>query len=83
MNHPSHHTINNVAGDGEVIAFFTTPTGENLAVSALFRVNPANSHASQFLHQFVSYANATGPSQVTLNDWSLKNMIPSDASYYV
>jgi carbonic anhydrase len=83
VNHPSHHTINNVAGDGEVIAFFTTPTGENLAVSALFRVNPANSHASQFLHQFVSYANATGPSQVTLNDWSLKNMIPSDASYYV
>lgn len=83
VNHPSHHTINNIAGDGEVIAFFTTPTGENLAVSALFRVNPANSHASQFLHQFVAYANASGPTQISLNDWTLKHMIPSDASQQV
>jgi len=48
VNHPSHHTIENIQADAEVIAMFTNPTGGNLCVSTLVRVNPHQTSASSF-----------------------------------
>ena len=80
MNHPSHHTLEGVAADGEVVALFQTPTGEYLMVSSLFRVNPNETPSFSFFKQFVPYAQTAGPSQVSLNSWSLTQLGSGD--YY-
>ena len=83
VNHPSHHTIENIQADAEVIALFRTPTGKVLAVSVLVRVNPAQTDGSRFLNSFIPYANSSGRQQITLgNNWSLTMMIPPNATFY-
>lgn len=82
VNHPSHHTIENIQADAEVIALFTNPTGKKLLVSSLVRVNPAQTDASKFLNGFIPYAK-TGGTQVKFgDDWTLSMMVPPKASYY-
>jgi len=83
VNHPSHHTIENIQADAEVIALFRTPTGKVLTVSVLVRVNPAQTDGSRFLNSFIPYANSSGSQQITLgNNWSLTMMIPPNATFY-
>jgi len=82
LNHPSHHTVEGVQADGEVTAFFKKPTGELLCVSALFRVNPAQTPSYTFFKQFVPYALTTGNTQLTLNNWSVAMMVPPAGEYY-
>ena len=85
VTHPSHHTIENIQADAEVVAVFTNPTGKYLYVSSLARVNPAQSSASQFFNGFVGYADPTQP-YTTVNlgeNWGLFMMIPPARSYYV
>ena len=83
VNHPSHHTIEGVQADGEVIAHFRKPTGEMLCVSSLFRVNPAQTPSYTFFKQFVPYATTAGePTKVTLQNWSLSMMVPPNSAYY-
>jgi carbonic anhydrase len=81
VNHPSHHTLEGVQADGEVIALFRTPTGEHLMVSSLFHVNPNDTPSSNFFKQFIPYAVTGGPSNVSLNGWSLSQM--GTGGYYV
>ena len=83
INHPSHHTIEGVQADGEVIAFFKKPTGELLCVSALFRVNPAQTPSYTFFKQFVPYVQPTSETTVTLQNWSVAMMVPPSGEYYV
>lgn len=85
VNHPSHHTIENIQADGEVIAVFKNPTGKYLCVSSLFRVNPSESPSTHFFSSFIQYAN---PSQthVKVNlgeNWSLSMMMPTTKAYFV
>lgn len=85
VNHPSHHTIENIQADGEVIAMFTNPKGENLCVSTLFRVNPSQTSASSFFNAFVPYGNpSVASTPVNLGEsWGLFQMVPPNGSYYV
>lgn len=85
VNHPSHHTIENIQADAEVIAVFNNPTGGYLCVSSLVRVNSSQTPSSHFFNSFVGYAN---PNQaytaVNLGEnWSINMMVPPNGSYYV
>ena len=82
VNHPSHHAIENIQADAELIALFTNPTGKKLVVSSLVRVNPAQTNASKFLNGFIPYA-STRITQVKFgDDWTLSMMVPPKATYY-
>jgi len=85
INHPSHHTVEGVQADGEVVAYFKKPTGENLCISTLFRVNTAQTPSFNFFKQIVPYALAPGedPTKVALQKWSLTQMVPPAGSYFV
>jgi hypothetical protein len=85
INHPSHHTIEGIQADGEVVAIFQKPTGDILCVSSLIRVNPTESPSFTFFKQTVPYADPSSsePRQVALNNWGLHMMVPSQGSYYV
>lgn len=85
VNHPSHHTIENIQADAEVIAIFTNPSGKYLCVSSLVRVNSSQSTSTQFFNKFVPFANPTETqTQVNLgDDWGLQMMIPPNGAYFV
>lgn len=85
VNHPSHHTIENIQADAEVIAMFTNPTGSNLCISTLVRVNPHQTSASSFFNAFIPYGNpSVASTPVNLGEnWGLFQMVPPAGSYYV
>jgi carbonic anhydrase len=85
LNHPSHHTIENIQADAEVIAMFTNPTGGNLCVSTLVRVNPHQTAASSFFNAFIPYGNpSVASTAVNLGEnWGLFQMVPPNGAYYV
>jgi carbonic anhydrase len=83
INHPSHHTLEGVQADGEVVAVFRKPTGEILCVSSLFRVNPAQTPSYTFFKQVVPYAQTAGETKLALQNWSVSMMVPPTSSYYV
>jgi len=85
VNHPSHHTIENIQADAEVIAIFTNPTGKFLCVSSLVRANSAQTPATHFFNSFVGFADTT-KQYTTVNlgeNWGLNMMVPPAGSYYV
>jgi len=84
VNHPSHHTIENIQADAEVIAVFKSGS-KVLCVSALVRVNPAQTTSTHFFNSFIPYANPnTASTDVNLGDnWGLFMMIPTNGSYFV
>jgi len=85
VNHPSHHTIENIQADAEVIAVFTNPNGSYLCVSALVRVNSSQTSATHFFNSFVGYANPN-EKYTTVNlgeNWMLPMMVPPNGSYFV
>lgn len=82
VNHPSHHTIEDIKGDGEVIAVFENPSGKFLCVSSLFKVNSAESPSTHFFNSFIPYID--GMTRVNLGDnWSLSMMMPTNKGYFV
>lgn len=85
VTHPSHHTIENIQADGEVIAFFNSPTAGLLCVSSLFRVNPTQNSSTHFFNAFVPYANPNAPfTSISLGEqWGLFMMVPPAGSYFV
>ena len=85
LNHPSHHTIENIQADAEVNAMFTNPTGKNLCVSTLVRINPHQTAASSFFNAFIPYGNpSVASTPVNLGEnWGLFQMVPPAGSYYV
>lgn len=85
VTHPSHHTIENIQADGEVVAIFNSPTGGLLCVSSLFRVNPTQNSSTHFFNAFVPYANPSAPfTSVSLGEqWGLFMMVPPAGSYFV
>jgi carbonic anhydrase len=85
VTHPSHHTIENIQADGEVVAVFTNPSGKILCVSSLFRVNSTESDSSSFFNSFIPYANpGVEYTPVNLGDnWGLFKMVPSAGQYFV
>lgn len=85
VNHPSHHTIENIQADAEVIAIFTNPTGKYVCVSSLVRVNSSQTSSTHFFNSFVGYA-STSQQYTTVNlgeNWSLGMMVPPNGAYYV
>ena len=85
VTHPSHHTIENIQADAEVVAIFTNPTGQMLCVSSLVHVNPSETSSSHFFNSFIQYADPNAQyTPVNLGDnWGLFMMAPSTASYFV
>ena len=79
VNHPSHHTLESAPADGEVIGLFNSPTGEKLCVSSLFKVTQTQTPSLDFFKQFVPYSSSN---QITLNGWSLEQMVPGDGAYF-
>lgn len=83
VNHPSHHTIENIQADAEIVAFFTNPTGARLNVSALVRVNPAETTATHFFNSFIPYAGTGGWNTVNLGEnWGIFMMVPPNGAYF-
>jgi len=82
VNHPSHHTIENLQADAEVTALFRNPTGKRLYIHSLVRVNPSQTDASHFLNAFIPYALPKQYVNLKLNNWSLSMMVPPNASFY-
>ena len=82
VNHPSHHKINGIQADGEVIAIFNKPTGGLLLVSSLFKVSSEQTPSYSFFKQFVPYAVTTGETKVMLKDWSIASMV-APGGYFV
>lgn len=84
VNRPSHHTIDGIQAEGEVIAYFKSPTEGNLCVSSLFRVNPGKTHSIHFFNAFIPYGNSENPTSISLGEqWGLFMMVPPTGSYYV
>lgn len=85
VTHPSHHTIENIQADGEVVAIFSSPTNGLLCVSSLFRVNPTQTSSSHFFNSFIPYANPDVPfTSVSLGEqWGLFMMVPPAGAYFV
>lgn len=85
VTHPSHHTIENIQADGEIVAIFSSPTNGLLCVSSLFRVNPTQTSSSHFFNAFVPYANPDVPfTSVSLGEqWGLFMMVPPAGAYFV
>ena len=84
INHPSHHTVEGVQADGEIVAFFNKPTGERLCISSLFRVNQAETASLSFFKQVVPYAQPSAqPTKLMLNNWSISQMVPPAGAYFV
>jgi carbonic anhydrase len=85
VTHPSHHTIENVQADAEVVAIFSSPTSGMLCVSSLVRVNPAQTPSSHFFNAFVPYANPSVDfTSVSMGEqWGLFMMVPPAGSYFV
>jgi carbonic anhydrase len=85
VTHPSHHTVENIQADGEVVAIFNSPTGGMLCVSSLFRVNPTQTSSSHFFNAFIPYANPnTDVTSISLGEqWGLFMMVPPVGSYFV
>jgi hypothetical protein len=67
------------SADGEVIAYFRSPTGEMLCVSSLFKVSQTQTPSLDFFKQFITYG---ASNQIALNGWSLEQMVPGDGSYF-
>jgi len=84
VNHPSHHTIENIQADAEVIAIFKSGS-KVLCVSALVRVNPAQTTSTHFFNSFIPYSDPnSNNSNVNMGDnWGLFMMVPPNSSYYV
>ena len=82
VNHPSHHTIENIQADAEVTALFRNPSGKRLYVHSLVRVNPTQTDSSHFLNAFVPYANPSQATQLKMRNWTLSMMVPPNATYY-
>ena len=82
VNHPSHHKINGIQADGEVVAIFHKPTGEILLVSSLFKVSSEQTPSYSFFKQFVPYGVTTGETKVMLKDWSIASMV-APGGYFV
>lgn len=86
VTHPSHHTIENIQADAEVVAIFTSPTSGMLCVSSLVRVNPNSTSSIHFFNAFVPYANPSveGATSISLGEqWGLFMMVPPAGSYFV
>jgi carbonic anhydrase len=85
LTHPSHHTIENIQADAEVVAIFTNPTGKYLCVSSLVRVNPTQTPSSHFFNAFVNYGNPSVESTVVNlgESWGLFMMAPISGEYFV
>jgi hypothetical protein len=83
VNHPSHHTVEGVQADGEVVAIFMKQTGEMLNVSSLFRVNQSETPSFSFFKQFVPYVTSGSINKVMLSNWSIAQMVPPAGAYFV
>jgi len=85
VTHPSHHTIENIQADGEVVSIFTNGSGKTLCVSTLFRVNPSQSTATHFFNSFIGYANpSVETTPVSLGEnWGLFMQVPPQGAHYV
>jgi carbonic anhydrase len=85
LTHPSHHTIEDIQADAEVVAIFTNPTGKMLCVSSLVRVNPHQNNSTHFFNSFVPYGNpSVASTPVNLGEnWSLSMMVPPTGSHFV
>ena len=79
VSHPSHHTLESAPADGEVIAYFRSPTGEMLCVSSLFKVSQTQTPSLDFFKQFIPYG---ASKKIGFNGWSLEQMVPADGSYF-
>jgi carbonic anhydrase len=84
VNHPSHHTIENIQADAEVVAIFKSGS-KVLCVSVLVRSNPAQTTSTHFFNSFIPYSDPnSNSSEVNMgNNWGLFMMVPPNGAYFV
>lgn len=78
----SQHSIENIFGEAEMVAYFTNPKGYVVCMSVLIRSAPGDSPSTRFFSSFVPYAGNV--QRINLgNQWMLTDVIPETPSYYV
>lgn len=79
----SQHSIENVFGEAELVAYFTNPKGYIICMSVLVRSAPGDTPSTRFFNSFVPYADSNGQRINLGNNWMLSDVIPETPSYYV
>lgn len=83
MYSSSHHSIENIFGEAELVAYFTNPKGYIICMSVLVRSAPGDTPSTRFFNAFVPYADSSGQRITLGNNWMLTDVLPETASYYV
>lgn len=78
----SQHSLEGIFGEGELVCYFTHPSGKTVCMSVIIRSAPGETASTKFFNGFVPYAeNST---TITLGkSWSLQDVIPDTPSYYI
>jgi carbonic anhydrase len=79
----SQHSIENIFGEAELVAYFTNPKGYIICMSVLVRSAPGDTPSSRFFNSFVPYADSSGQRITLGNNWMLTDVIPETPSFYV
>jgi carbonic anhydrase len=83
MYSSSQHSIENIFGEAELVAYFTNPKGYVICMSVLVRSAPGDTPSSRFFNSFVPYTD-NDRQRITLgNNWMLTDVLPETPSYYV
>lgn len=83
MYSSSQHSIENIFGEAELVAYFTNPKGYIICMSVLVRSAPGDTPSSRFFNSFVPYADSSGQRITLGNNWMLTDVLPETPSYYV
>ncbi|NBR61698.1 MAG: hypothetical protein EBT86_08630 [Actinobacteria bacterium] len=76
------HSVENIFGEAELVAYFTNPKGFIICMSVMVRSVPGDTPSSRFFSTFVPYIDAD--QRINLgNNWMLTDVIPETPSFYV
>jgi carbonic anhydrase len=76
------HSVENIFGEAELIAYFTNPKGYIICMSILVRSVPGDTPSSRFFSSFVPYVDSD--QRINLgNNWMLTDVLPETPSFYV
>lgn len=83
MYSSSQHSIENIFGEAELVAYFTNPKGYIICMSVLVRSAPGDTPSSRFFNAFVPYADSSRQRITLGNNWMLTDVLPETPAYYV
>lgn len=83
MYSSGQHSIENIFGEAELVAYFTNPKGYIICMSVIVRSSPGDTPSSRFFNSFVPYTDSSGQRINLGNNWMLTDVLPETPAYYV